>query len=574
MSIMTIRKRIALVAATALTAGLFTVVSAPIANAAVEANDFDITSTDLLAICSVSTDKETAYVPSTSPGVVITTSGATTNETAYVRVSGPGVISTFGTGTGGGAAAVSPTELNITDIGGANTFNGAGDSTITIKPTGIGVIKVTYATSSTTAVLDQLTINVVAKCASDAFSRGDSYYTTVTATEAANGAWSSTVVDSDAATVANAGKGYVRVELNDVYGANLATAGALISTVTGPCLVGLTNFYGTLSAGSGKTAVMSTQAEAAVVIVEQETAGVGGSCVASTTWNGTLVGSKTFTMQGAPATVTVSDVTVGLAGSNGYYRVTVADAAGNLLPGKVISADNTETNNAAALASGIITTVQNNANSATSSTAGSNYGKTSGVTAGNLIAATTDATGITRFGCATGKAGTAKLTVRTAIDTAATGYVTSAPFTVACGGTLSKWTISLDKATYAPGEIATLTVSGTDSLGAPVHSLQALTGVVQAFGGMEPVTAPAATDLFNSGAGIKTYQYKVDTTEGAYVGTFTLTGSSDTSAKTVQYKIASATPTVTNADVLKSIVSLIASINKQIQALQKLILRR
>jgi hypothetical protein len=31
---------------------------------------------------------------------------------------------------------------------------------------------------------------------------------------------------------------------------------------------------------------------------------------------------------------------------------------------------------------------------------------------------------------------------------------------------------------------------------------------------------------------------------------------------------------VSNADVLKSIVSLIASINKQIQALQKLILRR
>jgi hypothetical protein len=45
-------------------------------------------------------------------------------------------------------------------------------------------------------------------------------------------------------------------------------------------------------------------------------------------------------------------------------------------------------------------------------------------------------------------------------------------------------------------------------------------------------------------------------------------------AVTVPYKIAGTTATVTNADVLKSIVSLIASINKQIQALQKLILRR
>jgi len=40
------------------------------------------------------------------------------------------------------------------------------------------------------------------------------------------------------------------------------------------------------------------------------------------------------------------------------------------------------------------------------------------------------------------------------------------------------------------------------------------------------------------------------------------------------YKIALTTAAVSNADVLKSIVALIASINKQIAALQKLILKR
>jgi hypothetical protein len=45
-------------------------------------------------------------------------------------------------------------------------------------------------------------------------------------------------------------------------------------------------------------------------------------------------------------------------------------------------------------------------------------------------------------------------------------------------------------------------------------------------------------------------------------------------AVTAAYKIAATTATVSNADVLKSIVALIASINKQIQALQKLILKR
>ena len=578
MYISTIRKRIALVAATALTAGLFTVVSAPVAYATdIAADDFDITSTSLLAVCSVDSTKETAYVPLTSPGIVIGEADASTDpvatDTAYFSVSGPGVISTFTAGTNGTlAVANSPTTLTFGDLSDDDSL----DSTLTIVPTGIGVITVKYGISSTTAVLDQLTINVVAKCASDAFSAGDSYYTIVDSDKANDNVWTATAVDTSAANVvANASKGYVRVELNDVYGANLATAGALISTVSGPCLVGLANYNGTLSAGSGKTAVMSTQAETAVVIVEQETAGVGGSCIASTTWNGTLVGSKTFTMQGAPAKVTVSDVTVGQAGTGyGYYRVTVADAAGNLLPGKVISASSTEANNAAALNAGIVTAIQDNTNAATTSTVGSGYGKTASVSATLIANNVSGADGLTRFTCASGKAGTAKVTVRTPIDTAATGYATSDPFTVACGGALATWSISMDKATYQPGEIATLTVSGKDSLGAPVYTLQALTGLVQAFGGMTPVTTPAATDLFNSGAGTKTYQYKVDTTEGAYVGTFTLTGSSETAAKTIQYKIASATPGVTNADVLKSIVALIASINKQIQALQKLILKR
>jgi hypothetical protein len=50
-------------------------------------------------------------------------------------------------------------------------------------------------------------------------------------------------------------------------------------------------------------------------------------------------------------------------------------------------------------------------------------------------------------------------------------------------------------------------------------------------------------------------------------------GATDDSPKTVQYKVAGAAG-VSNADVLKAIVSLIASINKQIAALQKALLRR
>ena len=90
------------------------------------------------------------------------------------------------------------------------------------------------------------------------------------------------------------------------------------------------------------------------------------------------------------------------------------------------------------------------------------------------------------------------------------------------------------------------------------------------------VTIPAATDKPDTGAGTKTYQFVVGTTEGDFQAVVSV---ADVNAlnganQTVAYSVKSATGTVTNAEVLKSIVALIASINKQIQALQKLILKR
>ncbi len=81
--------------------------------------------------------------------------------------------------------------------------------------------------------------------------------------------------------------------------------------------------------------------------------------------------------------------------------------------------------------------------------------------------------------------------------------------------------------------------------------------------------------------GSKVWTYTVGTsgtfTEGSYQGLIDYSALSGTTGaiQTVAYKVAlTGTPGVSNADVLKSIVALIASINKQIQALQKLILKR
>ena len=135
--------------------------------------------------------------------------------------------------------------------------------------------------------------------------------------------------------------------------------------------------------------------------------------------------------------------------------------------------------------------------------------------------------------------------------------------------------MSFDKASYSPGEIATLTITGKDADGLLMSSTSTLGTLTQAFGGMTFVTTPTSADTFSSAAGAKSYQLSVGTTEGAFVGTLALTtAATDSKAKTIQYTIKSSTATVSNADVLKSIVALIASINKQIQALQKLILQR
>jgi hypothetical protein len=80
-------------------------------------------------------------------------------------------------------------------------------------------------------------------------------------------------------------------------------------------------------------------------------------------------------------------------------------------------------------------------------------------------------------------------------------------------------------------------------------------------------------------AGTLTVNFTVGTssglTEGSYNAVVNIPNLNTLGkAQNVAYKVTTGTTNVTNAEVLKSIVSLIASINKQIQALQKLILKR
>jgi hypothetical protein len=94
------------------------------------------------------------------------------------------------------------------------------------------------------------------------------------------------------------------------------------------------------------------------------------------------------------------------------------------------------------------------------------------------------------------------------------------------------------------------------------------------------VTATGSATAITDADGVIKYTFTVGTSAGMTAGTYSgivdftaLTAVAATKA-TPTYKLSTGGDTTTNADVLKSIVALIASINKQIQALQKLILKR
>jgi hypothetical protein len=149
--------------------------------------------------------------------------------------------------------------------------------------------------------------------------------------------------------------------------------------------------------------------------------------------------------------------------------------------------------------------------------------------------------------------------------------ITSNALKVYCVGGAYSYSAALDKAVYGPGDIATLTITAKDSAGNPASDISEV-GAAAAIAGsnMTPVTALTSVDTFT--AGVKKYTFIVGQNEGSYSMSVSLSDIDD--AATVPFSIKSSSTAVSMTDVLKAIVSLIASINKQIAALQKALLKK
>ena len=430
------------------------------------------------------------------------------------------------------------------------------EATVSVYNTGVGSYTLkTYNDANDSSAADTVSVTVVAQCSTGTYSAGDSFVEVQSTSANADDN-----VD-DVSSVADTAQIFLAVQANDVYG-NDVPLGTWVASATNGALVGI----GTSTAPAcGATSVASAPAAGTNIHVGvcQGTDNKAQSTVLTLTYGTTEVAKKSLLITGDVAKLEVSSVGSPKNTGAAQYKVfktRTFDAAGN----QIAWADALITADAATLNQDVI------------------------ALDGGLTSATDYVDNVNQATCAASSKGKAAVRLKALTNTLT--YVYSDVFTLQCAGTTYTYTASLDKASYVPGDIATLTISAKDVNGLPVHTLgytanDGSTGATRnLLGGttlhtivgsqMDVVTAPAATDRFGSG-GVKTYQLKVGSTEGDYAMSVSLPDFASTSpAVTIKYSVKSSTTAVSNADVLKSIVALIASINKQIQALQKLILKR
>jgi hypothetical protein len=367
----------------------------------------------------------------------------------------------------------------------------------------------------------------------------------------------------DSTTVVTNGlAGYVNFDLDDAYDAPLSS-GNLIATATNGALVS----FGS-GAGTASTVVTYGSSTNRSVRVDQGTANAPVTTTVTISHNGTTVCTKTVTIRGEVAKLTIGSIgTQDLSKSDGsatwiadgsgragMFTVAALDSAGNIVvPGA--------TSEFSAVAATLTTTVQalsvNNAATNTSSSAAQSL-----------------STGVWTCGSS---AGESKVQLQYTNPGSGT-IVKSDAFTARCADGAYTYTASFDKASYVQGEIATLTVQFLDSKGNKANSRDAY--------GALTATTPMLTAVTSHATGVpkadgtRVYTFTVGLSTGITAGTYTaiidyadLTAVAATKQNPT-YKVSTGSTDVSNAEVLKSIVALIASINKQIQALQKLILKK
>jgi trimeric autotransporter adhesin len=283
------------------------------------------------------------------------------------------------------------------------------------------------------------------------------------------------------------------------------------------------------------------------------------STIVTVTANGVVLGTKAFNFTGKVAKVTISSPSNGALSSTGKVTVAFADAAGNAVY---------PSSGAAKYSDG-----------------------TKGTGIGSTITVTypTDSThpGSFTYSCAAlNSTGQVQLQYTNSVDAS---VVLSNAVPVSCSGSPATYTAAFDKSSYNPGDLATLTVTFKDASGQLAADVSGAiadaSNTPSIFGsnltGTSGTAATAGTTSDATTNGVATYKFIVGSTAGSYrafvdfpkIDTVATNAGLTQGTVAPAYVITSSGGTSLN-DVLKGIVSLIASINKQIAALAKLVSKK
>jgi len=581
MSIKTLRKRIALVAVSALGAGLISVVAVPTASAALldnaiantniignSANGGAAALTDPIgsngliatngasspnALLQTATIYATGTIAVATAAATTTSNGTTTTEAQRISVSGGTISGAAAAIAGGTNGTVSiAADKSRADIAASSTNTHRNRLAALVTPNS-GVTTMTISGwNSYVAGNDPAWIVTVSVAAASAVGVATVADSSVAFTAADGNAATADVAGANAATSRT--PLYLNVQLNDVYG-NDVTAGGVVVEVSSGAIVGL-------SANTGAVGALSTSTHSAIALtssvspadinirVQEATAGKGWNGTIKVTWNGLVIATKTGSILGDIAKITVTPTKIGKNDGNASataFDYQATDAAGNVV-------------------------VLANANLVLSSS--SNAGIVSGAvgTADNSAAAA----GKGSITCASGATGKSSVVMQTTL-TATGAVIKSNAAEFSCAGDAVAYTASLDKASYAQGEIATLTIQFLSATGAPANSVTAVTAntndAVVSATQMERVTAYTNAQKTDVNGQVK-FTFTVGTSSGVVAGKYNAVASFPTinaiagKNQAVAYEV-TAPASVSNAEVLASIVKLIAAINKQIRALQK-----
>jgi hypothetical protein len=572
MSTKTNFKRVALVAVASLGLGVLTSVAPASAAVTLAVGANGATSSDTQGLLTaggiaiaVTTTTATATMLSNGQLAVVSNEGAATSAL---------VVS-------GGTIASCSTTTNTVTLSADKTIcssNGADAAGITaiVRPTAVGtnlvIMGKTTNSPLTWATETALTVSVVAATSIGTFSPvysdvkvqhvadADGTLSGVTAanqdekyTAAMDAGFHDTVYGAVTTTTRKNGvQGFLNFVLKDANDNALATTNVITATATGGCLVGIST---TSQIGVSSSGMLTADGD--YISVGQAVANTPYKCVVTLAINGAVIATRTFVLQGQVTKLVVSDQVIAHTGvdTTAAFYVDAQDASGNSVPDVTI---------------GSVTSTYN------ASVTGVSVPAVSEVTAGTPGTVTCDVKG-------------SNTGLKLYAQNASVALVYSDAFSVSCAGSPVNYAASLDKASYTIGEVATLTITAKDSagnltwdgaeLGDSTSATTASTYAVSIAGGpMTQVGTIVSTDSFVSG--VKKYKFTVG---GISSGSFQLvvdlpvynsTTYSQTAAA-VAYKVTTgADGGVQLADVLKAIVSLIASINKQIAALQKALLKK